>query len=153
MFLAQRKRVKTDNISMRTIIPGLVEYTILLMISSKWIVGRSSPLWGQTVKIRISNYVFKWPFTPTKDWIYPQFTRNWSLVKWCIDKRLCWVRSIKMDSLMSNIKDPLSLSTMHRGRTRISWTTKIFSQCNDKKNLKQSASIAQLAFNFGHLYR
>ena len=63
---------------------GLVEYTVLLMISSKWIVGRSSPLWGQTVKIRISNYVLKWPFTPTKDWIYPQLPRNWSSAKWCI---------------------------------------------------------------------
>ena len=61
-----------------------LEYTILLMISSKWIVGRSSPLWGQTVKIRISNYVFKWPFAPKKDWIHPQFTGNWSLAKWCI---------------------------------------------------------------------
>ena len=34
-------------------------------------MGRSSPLWGQT-------------FAPTKDWIYPQFTRKRSLAKWCI---------------------------------------------------------------------
>ena len=71
----------------------------LLMTSSKWSVGRSSPLWRQTVKITISDYVFKWPFAPTKDWIYPQFTRNWSLAKWCmqpglinLDRPNRWIR-------------------------------------------------------------
>ena len=39
-------------------------------------IQRASPLWGQTVKIRISNYVLKWPFAPTKAWIYPQLTWN-----------------------------------------------------------------------------
>ena len=30
-----------------------MKHTIFLIISSKWIVGRSSPLWGYTVKITI----------------------------------------------------------------------------------------------------
>ena len=79
------------------------------MVSSKWIVGRSSPLWGQTVKIRISNYVLTWPLTPTKDWIYPQLTWNWSLAKWCIKKSKMATTTPKHGSVNPRLPLPVRL--------------------------------------------
>lgn len=62
-----------------------LEYTILLMISSKRIVTRSSPLRVQTVKLAISNCPL--PFAPSKNQIYPQSTWKLSLANQCIRVR------------------------------------------------------------------